>query len=141
MLDRNTIDEIVDGAVEVEARFASVALDYEETRPLTELDYYHKISYMRETWRTYLMEWLEENEQLIEVALEAYNKCYEYPAWNFGIEVAHKILDSGRDFYTEKIVDAELADKLNSSLDSYLCPLGMHEVWVENSELHVTRWQ
>lgn len=141
MLDQNIIDEIVDGAVTNEVCLTSVFLDYETDCPLDQLDYHDKLPYMRETWRAYLMEWLEENEQLIEVALEEYNECYEYGAYSFGIEVAHKILDRGRDFHTEKSVDAELADRLDDSLDGYWCPDGMHEIWWENSELHIHRWQ
>lgn len=141
MLDQNIIGGIVQGAVDAEIYFTTVLVDVEasECYPLEDLDYHEKLPYMRKTWKRYLKEWVEDNEELIKLALKEYD-YHALDAWGLGFDVGQKVLDKGISFDDRDFLDAELVDKLEDSLDGYWCPDGMHEIWVDSSKLHISRW-
>lgn len=139
LLDQNIIDEIVEGAVDSEIFTTIVFNEDDKGYLLEDLAYQEKLPYMRKTWKRYLKEWLEDNEELIKLALKEYD-YHERGAYGLGIDVGYNILDRDLSFDDRHFLDVELVDRLEDSLDGYWCPDGMHEVWLENSELRISRW-
>lgn len=141
MVNHETIKTAVEGMAYGEAFIEDVYHPGEDMHvPIDEAWEWAHARYMQESWELYTKEWFDKNEELIAEALAEYDH-HETGAWGLGVDIAHTVLESGVSFRDREFLDAELADRLEDSLDDFRAIDGLHEYWItDEGNLGVGRW-
>ena len=142
MITEEIKTRIIEGAAECEAAVAYVMDDDgAEGVPVDELWQRSHREYMQKSWDKYLDAWFVENEDLVKVALGAYEADAYLDAWSFGMDIAHTVLGTGVLFIDRPFLSRELALSLEDSLEEYWTVDNLHEFWITKSgTLECERW-